>query len=54
VEEARMREDMKAAKKKVEEKKVILDKLGRVRDLIGFIKPIGEAVNGVSVSSLSR
>jgi hypothetical protein len=50
----KIKEEAEAAKKKAKEKQVILDKLGRVRDLIGFIKPIGEAISGVSVSSLSR
>jgi hypothetical protein len=37
-----------AAKKKAGEKQTILDKLGRVRDLIDLIQPIGEGVSGVS------
>jgi hypothetical protein len=53
VEEARMREDIKAAKKKVEEKPVILDKLRRVRSVIDFIKPIGDAVSDVSALPLA-
>lgn len=38
-----------AARKRVKDKKVILDKLGKARALVGFIKTFGDAVGDVSV-----
>jgi hypothetical protein len=49
----RTKKDAEAAKKKVEEKQVILDKLSRVRSVIKFIKPIGDAVSDVSALPLA-
>lgn len=39
-----------AAREKVKDKKVIYDKLGKTRVLVGYIKTVGEAVKDVGTT----
>ena len=47
-----LRDSIVEARKRVENKNVVLEKLGKARDVVGLLRPAGEAVGDVSTLHL--
>lgn len=48
---AALRDNISAAHDRVREKKIILDKIGKARGVISFVKTVGEAVKDVCITN---